>query len=130
MLPDHDDIVSYILSNYKSAKKLVEVGVGGETSVYLDLKNKSGIEVLATDITRAEGTIFDDLMLPKIGIYKGADLIYSIRPNPELLTNLRRVAEEVGASLLVRPLSSDSCHKPKSMTLVNFGKAVLWEEKF
>ncbi len=130
MLPDHDDIVSYILSNYKSAKKLVEVGVGGETSVYLDLKNKSGIEVLATDITRAEGTIFDDLMLPKIGIYKGADLIYSIRPNPELLTNLRRVAEEVGASLLVRPLGSESCPKPNSMRLVNFGKAVLWEEKF
>lgn len=127
MLADHEDLVRYIMSNYSNAGKIVEVGIGAERAVYDELKERlRDCEIIATDTARGGGIHHDDILDPDMEIYKGADLIYSIRPNPELVPSLLKLAAENRADLLIRPLSTDSCHKPPSMTLVNHGKAVMW----
>ncbi len=125
MLADTPDIVRYIYANYSGAEKIVEIGIGSEDSVYRTLKREMDAEILAVDIQPSGETIFDDIFEPDLNQYQGASLIYSIRPNPELISALRKIAQAVGANLLIRPLSTDSFHKPESMKLVNFGKAVL-----
>jgi uncharacterized UPF0146 family protein len=129
MLSDHKDVSLYISQAYSRARKIVEVGIGGEDSIYNELKRNLQAEVMATDKFSGENISYDDAFEPDLKIYHGADLIYSIRPSPELIPVLREIAKKVGANLLIRPLSTDSHYKPDSMVLVNFGKAVLWEEK-
>ncbi len=129
MLDDEEDILRYITTNYQGKAKIIEIGVGREDNVYRGLKKTGAYEVSATDLIPDEGITYDDALEPNLNIYYGVDLIYSIRPPPELIFGLQNIASKVGADLLIRPLSTDSCHKPKSMKLVNFGKAVLWEEK-
>jgi uncharacterized UPF0146 family protein len=129
MLADSEDVTSYINTYYFGAKKIVEVGIGGEEVVYLELKKNPKREVLAVDITPHGEVAYDDVIDPDLEIYQGADLIYSVRPPPEIIPYLQLIASAVEANLLIRPLSTDSCAKPVSMRLVNFGKAVLWEEK-
>jgi uncharacterized UPF0146 family protein len=137
MLADSEDVTSYINTYYFGAKKIVEVGIGGEEVVYLELKKNPKREVLAVDITSHGEVAYDDVIDPDLEIYQGADLIYSVRadliysvrPPPEIIPYLQLIASAVEANLLIRPLSTDSCAKPVSMRLVNFGKAVLWEEK-
>ena len=50
----------------------------------------------------------DDITNPRLHLYRGADLIYSVHPPPELLPYLIRLAERVKAALLVKPLSEDA----------------------
>jgi uncharacterized UPF0146 family protein len=128
MLPDTFDLVKYIIENYQGARKIVEVGIGREPSFYRALKDEAEFDVIATDISEVRDTLKDDILKPDLTIYRGADLLYSIRPNPELIPFLQRIAMEVNADLLIRPLSHDSCHMPSSMRLVNSGKAVFWRE--
>jgi uncharacterized UPF0146 family protein len=129
MLDDEEDILRYIKTNYPGKAKIVEIGVGREDNVYRGLKKTGSYKVSATDLIHDEGITYDDALDPNLNIYYGVDLIYSIRPPPELISGLQNIAREVGADLLIRPLSTDSCHKPESMKLVNFGKAVLWVGK-
>ncbi|MFQ5800359.1 MAG: UPF0146 family protein, partial [Candidatus Hydrothermarchaeales archaeon] len=82
MLPDYKDIVSYVLKNYPHARKIVDVGIGGEDSVYRELKKIPELEVVATDISSEKDVTFDDILKPDMDIYLGAGLIYSIRPPP------------------------------------------------
>ena len=49
----------------------------------------------------------DDVWAPNLEIYKGASLIYAIRPPPELVNPIRRIACSVGCDLLIRPLSGE-----------------------
>ena len=126
MLSDTSDIVRYITANYSGAEKIVEIGIGAENSVYKALKHEMGAETLAVDIEPKDGAIFDDIFKPALEKYSGANIIYAIRPNPELIKPIQKIAQTVGADLIIRPLTTDSGHKPKSMKLVNFGKTVLW----
>jgi uncharacterized UPF0146 family protein len=129
MLTDFEDLVYYINTFYPETKKIVEVGIGGEDAVYLELKKNPKWEVLAVDIIPQGKTSYGDVIDPDMEIYQGADLIYSLRPPPEIIPHLQLIASAVEANLLIRPLSTDSCTKPVSMRLVNFGRAVMWEEK-
>jgi len=129
MLSDAEDIAGYILSQYPEGGKVIEVGAGGERSVHEKLVNATGFEVHMVDRHPSEGQRFDDIAEPEPSLYQGARLIYSIRPPPELIPHLQRIARKVGADLLIRPLSTDSCYKPSSMKLVNYGRAVLWVER-
>jgi uncharacterized UPF0146 family protein len=129
MLPDTPDIVQYITANYRDAGKIVEIGIGAEDSVYKALKKVIDAEIIAVDVQPSSEIRFDDVFKPEREKYRSASLIYTIRPNPEIIPRIQKIAQAAGADLLIRPLSTDSCHKPKSMKLVNFGKAVLWEEK-
>lgn len=102
-------LAEYIARNYKG--KVVEVGVGHYFEVAKILA-KNGLEVYATDIkdlkTPKEVRYFiDDIRSPKIEIYEGASLIYSIRPPPELFDPIRAVSQNVGADCIIKPLYGD-----------------------
>lgn len=111
-------IAEFIMKNYGKASKIVEVGVGKQRTVLDCLKKKLKGEVIGVDIEHHPGLERDDIRSPNMELYRGADLIYSIRPPPELYGTLQAVAERVNADLIIRPLSTDA--PPKGMELVNY----------
>jgi uncharacterized UPF0146 family protein len=106
-------IASYISENYGSASKIVEVGIGKVSVVAAELRRLlPGCDLVVTDVEELPGLpagakfVCDDITAPDLSVYEGADLIYAIRPPPELQPHLLRVAHEVGADLLLK-LTSD-----------------------
>lgn len=102
-------VADYIAENYSG--KVVEVGVGRFTAV-AEILAKRGFEVVVTDIVKRdvpEGCRFylDDITSPKIQIYEGASLIYSIRPPPELFSAILMVSQKIGADCIIKPLYGD-----------------------
>ncbi|MDD1717704.1 MAG: hypothetical protein LUO88_01395 [Methanoregulaceae archaeon] len=95
-------IAEYIASRYRSP---AEVGIG-DNPVTARLLAKSGLDVLATDIrvpTEPPGVRFvpDDLFTPDRSLYRGRDLLYSIRPGEEMMAPLIALARSTGCDLLV-----------------------------
>ena len=126
MIPDHEDIAEYILKNYKY--KVVEVGVGNLPQIAFALKDI--IHVVVTDINeqKSEGLRFviDDIFAPDIRIYKGAMLIYSIRPPIDMQEAIAKIAKKVGADLLIRPFGNEKAELGKlfkSCKVVNYKRA-------
>lgn len=108
-------IAEYIAENYPSAKKIVEVGVGKVPDVAIELQRLlPECEVIVTDVAEPPELpgrvkfLRDDITEPSLSVYKGAALIYTIRPPPELQPYLLGVAREAGADLLIKPLASES----------------------
>ncbi len=129
MLQDYKDFAEYIAKNYPNAKKIVEVGVGKEFSVLHELREKlRNAQIIATDITSRRGAVGDDITKPDISIYENAELIYSIRPPPELYPHLESIARKVGADLIIRSLSSDFV-KTRGK-IVNYKKTSFYLYKF
>ncbi len=126
MIPDCEDIAEYILKNYRN--KVVEIGVGCMPHVALALKE--GMDVVVTDVVaqRYAGVRFclDDIFAPDMGIYKGATLIYSIRPPIDMVDAIAGVAEKVGADLLIRPFGNEKAEFRRffrSCAVVNYKTA-------
>lgn len=119
----------YIGRNYGHAHNIVEVGVGTFSEVAQDLQNLN-FNIIMTDIIPSPDIIQDDICHPDLKIYKGAELIYSIRPPEELHPYLVRVAGEVGADLIIKPLSTDSINSEEKFKLINYEKAVFHELKY
>jgi len=68
--------------------------------------------------------VADDIFSPKMEIYRGASLLYSIRPPLELQLAMGQVAARTGADVLVRPLGDEVAELPGlTRRLVNFGQA-------
>ncbi len=102
-------LADYISRNYSG--KVVEVGIGNFTAVAEELSS-SGFSVVATDIVEKkvpEGIEFyvDDIRNPKLEIYENANLVYSIRPPPEIAKDVVRVSKAVGADCIIKPLYGD-----------------------
>lgn len=123
MLQDYKDFAEYIAQRYPKAERIVEIGVGKELSVLEELRRRMKAEVVAIDV-RGGSALKDDVTRPRLELYRGASLIYSIRPNPELYPHLIKVAREVGADLIIRPLSSDP--PPERGKLVNYKRSVFY----
>ncbi len=100
-------LAEYIIRNYADAEKIVEVGVGKYTEVIDALRKALLCEVVGVDIAGGSGIVRDDVFSPSFDIYRGATLIYSIRPEPELVPQLKKLARAVGSDLIVRPLATD-----------------------
>ncbi len=117
-------IAHWISSNYSSADKVIEVGVGETPTVLEELCRKlSRCNLLATDIEEKhvpENVEFylDDIQDPDRAIYQDADLIYSIRLPTELYRPLREIADEVEADILIKPASSEE--SPHWGNLINY----------
>jgi uncharacterized UPF0146 family protein len=126
MISDYEDIAEYILKNYK--KKVVEVGAGSLPHVALALKER--INVVVTDIIEQKydglGFAVDDIFSPDMDIYKGATLIYSIRPPIEMQEAIALAAKKVGADLLIRPFGNENTELGriyKLCSVVNYKRA-------
>ncbi len=119
------DLAAYIAQNYRG--RVVEVGAGFYVDVAQDLAAR-GLEVVLTDkeerLLGAVKVEKDDIFSPRLELYRGASLIYSIRPPLELQIAMGRVAAEIGADVLVRPLMDEIAELPGfSKRLVNRGEA-------
>jgi uncharacterized UPF0146 family protein len=120
-----EDLAEFIGQNYSG--RIVEVGAGHVPAVALLLQDK-GLEVVLTD--REERTVNnvriekDDIFAPRMELYEGASLIYSIRPPLELQIAMGDVAARVGADILIRPLQDEVAELSGfARKLVNKGEA-------
>ena len=99
-----DVVVEFISERYDG--KVVEIGIGNYHCVAEGLALR-GFEVVATDfriVNTPECVKFyvDDVMDPNIEIYRGASLIYSLRPPLELYPYIINLARTVEADCLIR----------------------------
>jgi len=112
------EIAELISHLYPDARKIVEVGAGRSPYTAAQLqKLLPHAEIIVTDIDpcavmelekRGLKAILDDASNPRLEIYVGADLIYSIRPPFELIPSLEALADKTGADVLLIPLSEDA----------------------
>ncbi|NOZ82886.1 MAG: hypothetical protein GXN98_03600 [Euryarchaeota archaeon] len=116
-------IAEFILRFFPGLKHAVEVGVGRRREV-LEALRRAGVEVTGVDIAPGRGLVVDDITEPEMSLYRGAELIYAIRPPPELYPHLMRLARRAGACLLIVPMSTDPV--PENMRLVNYRGAAFY----
>ena len=113
----------FIRNNY--ATRLVEVGSGRYSEVAVVLR--STFKVTATDILEIDAVdcrlkpiyVKDDVTRPDLRLYRGASLIYSIRPPMEIQRNIIELAEVIGADTLIKPLGSEIIADTR-LSLINF----------
>ena len=102
-----EGLVDFIADRYRDA---AEIGIGLFPDVAYALIER-GLKVFATDNQPFHYSglkvVVDDIMSPDISLYAGVDLIYSMRPPPELIPYMMRLAETVSAGLIIKPLSSE-----------------------
>ena len=120
-----EDLAEYIARNYSGL--VVEVGAGHVLDVAAALKAR-GLQVLLTDredrLSGGLQVVADDIFSPRLELYRGARLIYSIRPPLEMQLAMGVVAAEVEADVLIRPLMEEVARLPGfSRRLVNWGRA-------
>ncbi|MBM4129136.1 MAG: hypothetical protein FJ243_03335 [Nitrospira sp.] len=103
----YEGLVEYIARNYRNA---VEIGIGHFPDVAYALLEK-GVKVFATDVKpyryRGLKVIVDDVTRPDLSLYDSRELLYSLRPPPELVPYMERLAKMFSADLIVKPLSSE-----------------------
>ena len=102
-----EGLIDYIVGRYPG---VVEIGIGHSPVVAVGLLEK-GVKIFATDIRQFyyEGlkVIDDDITKPDISLYRDIDLIYSIKPPPELVSYMKKTAKSVSADLIVKSLASE-----------------------
>ncbi|MEN4018306.1 MAG: UPF0146 family protein [Methanobacterium sp.] len=121
------DFAQYIIDNYADADRIVEVGAGKFDKVGSILQKNLKANIVLTDIKPSSNKIVqDDICNPDLKIYKGSSLIYSIRPQPELQLCIIKVAENVGADLIIKPFSTEFVSSNK-MKLLNYRKVSFYK---
>jgi len=123
--PGAEDLAEYICRNYSG--RVVEVGVGHVADVAAILKAREMDVVLTDKEAHKLGRLTvekDDIFSPRLDLYLGASLLYSLRPPLELQIGMGELADRIGADILVRPLGDEVATLPGfSRKLVNFGVA-------
>jgi uncharacterized protein len=99
----------YIAGNYAHA---VEVGIGKNPAA-AQILSGAGILLCSTDIYPLPGCddpafVVDDVFSPDLSHYKGADVIYAIRPAIEMIPPLITLAERINCDLIVYHLGFES----------------------
>jgi len=133
-----EQLVDWVKQNYCDAKKIVEVGVGHRIDVAERISEAlPHAEILVTDKdeswvrSRRPGRIravADDVLLPNLNVYRGASLMYSINPPGEIIPALEKLADRVGADLLLVPISDEQheLREDKWQQLVIRGRIIGW----
>jgi uncharacterized UPF0146 family protein len=107
VLTSCEGLVDFICSRYRYG---AEIGVGHFPDIALALAHR-GIGIFASDIKlfSHEGleVVIDDITKPDLYLYCELDFIYSVRPPSELVPYMERLAREVEATLIVKPLASE-----------------------
>ena len=133
-----EQLVDWVKQNYGDAKKIVEVGVGHRIDVAQRISEAlPHAEILVTDKdeswvrsrkSRRIRAIADDVMFPSLKLYQGASLVYSLHPPGEILPGLEKLANGIGADLLIVPISDErhDLQQDKWRELVVHGRIVGW----
>jgi len=113
LLRGADDLAAFIAGNYKG--RVIEVGAGHVSEVAMGLKAR-GMDVILTDkeelLLGGLRVEKDDIFSPRLELYRGASLLYSIRPPLEMQLAMGLLALELGADVLVRPLMDEVAQLP------------------
>lgn len=120
------DFGEYILSEVGEKRvTIAEVAIGKFDKIAQMLSEKENITIIKTDIQPADATVItDDITNPNLELYKDADIIYSIRPPSELQPHIVRLAQEIDAQLIIKPLTNEDLNTGRvKMKLKNFKKA-------
>ena len=120
-----DDLAEFIARNYSG--RVVEVGAGYFAGVALALMAR-GLEVTLTDkeerLLGSLRVMEDDIFSPRLELYLGASLVYSVRPPLEIQLAMGLMATKIGADVLIRPLMDEIADLPGfARRLVNSGQA-------
>jgi uncharacterized UPF0146 family protein len=133
-----EQIIDWIKQNYSDSRKIIEIGVGHRIDVAEQIsKALPRTEILVTDNneswvrSRKPGRIravADDVMFPSLNLYEGASLIYSLHPPGEIVQALERLANGIGADLLIVPISDEKHDLPQDRwrELVVRGRILGW----
>ena len=133
-----EQLVDWIKQNYRDAEKIIEVGVGHRINVAERISEAlPHATILVTDKdeswvrSRRPGRIravADDVLLPNLNVYRGASLMYSINPPGEIIPALEKLADRVGADLLLVPISDEQheLREDKWQQLVIRGRIIRW----
>jgi uncharacterized UPF0146 family protein len=133
-----EQLVDWIKQNYGDARKIIEIGVGHRIDVAERIsKALPQAEILVTDkdelwVRSGKSgrirAIADDVMFPSLKLYQGASLVYCLHPPGEILPGLEKLANGVGADLLIVPISDEQHDLPqdKWRELVVNGRIVGW----
>lgn len=124
MVCDYKDFAEYILRYYPDMP-IVEVGIGADFRVFKELKRRNA-DVKAVDINPSSQDVTrGDVLNPDMDIYGDSRLIYSIRPPPELVPYIEKIARRAGADLIIRPLLTDNV--PANGKLKNYKSAIFYK---
>jgi hypothetical protein len=104
-------LAAFIQNNYSTT--VVEVGCGRYSAIAQALR--PFFKVTATDILEKQDIdsrmkpiyVKDDIWSPDLGLYRGAHLIYSVRPPLEIQPSIVDLAERLGADALIKPFGSE-----------------------
>ena len=127
-----NDLEEFILklaieNSEKTGKKtkIVEIGAGKFQTISKNLSENENIDIIMTDINPANDNIIkDDVFNPNMNIYKGADILFSIRPPAELQEAIMKIRDDVNATLIIKPLFNEDLNmKTKKMKLKNYNRA-------
>jgi len=127
-----NDLEEFILklaieNSEKTGKKtkIVEIGAGKFQTISKNLSGNENIDIIMTDINPANDNIIkDDVFNPNMNIYKGADILFSIRPPAELQEAIMKIRDDVNATLIIKPLFNEDLNmKTKKMKLKNYNRA-------
>jgi len=98
---------TYIAARYRD---VVEVGIGRNTTAAETIA-AAGVRVRAVDIRPVDAGPIpffrDDIFAPDPTVYRGADLIYAVRPGVEMVPALIALARRCGCDLLVYHLGDE-----------------------
>jgi len=103
----YEGLVKYIASHYVT---VAEIGIGHFPDVAFALLER-GVKVFATDIRPFQylglRVIRDDITNPVISLYGSTELLYFLKPPPELIPYMIQLARTLVADLIVKPLASE-----------------------
>lgn len=98
---------AYVGAHYRSA---VEVGIGRNTTA-AETARATGCRVRAVDVrpcmTGAVPFARDDVFAPDLALYRGAEVIYAVRPGVEMVPPLVALARACACDLLVYHLGNE-----------------------
>ena len=102
-------IGNYIAMHYTRA---IEAGIGRNEEA-AKIVSSAGTLIRCTDVKAlgvSKGLPFslDDIFSPDDSLYKGAEVIYAIRPSPEMIPPLIELAQRINADLIVYHLGFES----------------------
>ncbi|MDP3395638.1 MAG: UPF0146 family protein [Methanoregula sp.] len=99
----------YIASNYTRA---IEVGIGRNEDAAKIVSRANALirctDVKALGVSGSLPFFLDDIFSPEDSLYMGAEVIYAIRPAPEMIPPLIKLARRINADLIVYHLGFES----------------------